>query len=392
MPYDYMPNDDNESYKKTVAMCVAAASLVVLLFLVVLYINSDKANKAKMANANAIEEVEDENVLRDEHSNLKSEDLSFWNDVSKSDEEEVSKEPEVQATPYKDPDKKSSSKDNSNTVKDDEYNEDEVGEGSLMDLDDDDEVDENHIAVVDKDNKKKLYEIIPTLEKNDYDFEENLTQTDDIISYKDDSIESRMGLNLSNYNGNVDFGKVKDAGVDFVMLRLGSRGYGTGVINLDEKFVEYAQNAAVNNILIGAYFSSQAITETEAIEEANYTVGAIGTFNVKYPVAIDIEDIGEDDARTSDLTVKERTAIVKAFCDTVKNYGYKPVVCASRDMLIAGLDLEELDSYDVWVSDGKIPTDYPYDFSMWKYNKSGKIDGIDGRVDLSISFKNYEKR
>ena len=102
-----------------------------------------------------------------------------------------------------------------------------------------------------------------------------------MLSYKDNKREAVKGADLSKYNGDVDFTKLKDAGIGFVMLRLGSRGYGTGKITLDEKFVEYAQNAQLQGIQTGAYFYSQAINETEAVEEANYIVGAVSGFNVR---------------------------------------------------------------------------------------------------------------
>ncbi|MBO4904898.1 MAG: hypothetical protein J5367_06715, partial [Lachnospiraceae bacterium] len=163
-------------------------------------------------------------------------------------------------------------------------------------------------------------------------------------------------------------------------------------ISLDEKFVEYAQNAQLAGIQIGAYFYSQAVNETEAVEEANYIVGAVSGFGIKYPIAIDIERVQQDEARTDKLTSKERTAVVKMFCDAVKGYGYKPVIYATKDMLITGLDLEELSDYDVWLADESIPTDYPYRFSMWQYNQKGRIDGITGDIDLDLSFIDYEQR
>ena len=162
--------------------------------------------------------------------------------------------------------------------------------------------------------------------------------------------------------------------------------------DVDEKFVEYAQNAQLTGIQIGAYFYSQAVNETEAIEEANYIVGAVSGFNIKYPIAIDVERVEGDEARTDKLTNEERTAIVKAFCDAVKGYGYKPIIYASKDMLIAGMNLEDLGDYDVWLQDYDIPTDYPYRFSMWQYDQRGRIDGITGDIDMNISFINYEQK
>lgn len=398
----YNGGDDNKAYHKTVALCVAAASMVVLLFLIVLYVQSDD-KKHKMAKAEQVEEVQEENVLDSAH-NFTSDELDFWEDDGMN-LDEVTKDPEGDTVSYKKdedtrkPDKSESDSEDEEESEDESKNVDKKKEGHddsdismNNDADDDADADADHLAVTDEKGTKKYYEVLSKVPKNDYDFDEYLVNDEGKLSYEDKKREALKGIDLSKYNGAVDFEKVKEAGIDYAMLRLGSRGYGTGAITLDEKFVEYAQNAALHNIPIGAYFFSQAITTAEAVEEANYIVGAVGTFNIKYPIAIDIEEVTEDEARTEDLTVKERTAVVKAFCDTVKSFGYKPAIYASRDMLIAGLDLEELDGIDVWLSDSKIPTDYPYKFTMWQYSDKGRIEGIDRDVDLNLSFVNYEQR
>ena len=95
------------------------------------------------------------------------------------------------------------------------------------------------------------------------------------------------------------------------------------------------------------------------------------------------------------LTVKERTDLVIKYCDTVKSFGYEPIIYAGRDMLIAGLDLSKLSDYDIWLSDDYEPedgTDYPYRFSMWQYTKKGKVDGIQGDVDLNLRFINNKEK
>ncbi len=407
--------DDNRSYKKTVAMCVAAASLVILLFLVVLYVNTEPKKTAVKPPETKEEEREDD-FLSDSH-NITSSELEFWEDAKKESRTAKAdpKEDEGELTPYKDPDSESeegsssdkdtdkekdkdkdddSDDDSSSSTPKKKRDEGEEGEGSLnKDSKDDAPKDkENYLAVEGYNGKKTYYEILSDVPKNDYDFESNLIHENGMVSYKDSKREGIKGVDLSKYNGTVDFAKLKDAGVRFAMLRLGSRGYGTGTITLDEKFVEYAQNAQLAGIQTGAYFYSQAISEAEAIEEANYIVGAVSGFNIKYPIAIDIETVSGDEARTDKLTSKERTAVVKTFCDTVKGYGYKPVVYATRDMIITGLDLVELGDYDIWLSDENVPTDFPYKFTMWQYNKKGRIDGIDQDIDLDISFINYEQK
>lgn len=403
MSSDFYNDDSENSYRKTVALCVAAASFVVLLFLIMLYLNTEPKKEVAKSSAAVQEEVKPEDDFLAESNDFTSEELEFWEDGKDAEDFFADDDEEGELTPYRDSD---DSEDDVESV-DEETDEEMVVKSKNSDSDDEDEADKDeyededdservaddeHIAVINEKGKKKYYEILSSVKKNDYDFEANLTREEGRLSYKDGKREAVLGVDLSKYNGNVDFKKLKDAGIQFAMLRLGSRGYGSGTITLDDKFVEYAQNAAVSGIMTGAYFYSSAINETEAVEEANYIVGAVSGFNVKYPIAIDIERVSGDSSRTEKLTNEERTKIVKTFCDTVKGYGYNPIIYSTRDMLISGLNLEELDEYDVWLADEKIPTDYPYRFSIWQYSQRGNIEGVDGDVDLDLCFVKYEEK
>lgn len=404
---DFYNDDSDNSYRKTVALCVAAASFVVLLFLVILYLNTD-TKKISDSDKTAVESEEKKTDDFMEGANdFTSDELEFWDEKKEEDSlREAKNDEEGELTPFEEYDKDDDDTELSDEDEDfADLESDKVVKKKTSDASDDDDdtlldedddidrvADDEHIAVVGENGKKKYYEILSDVKKNDYDFENSLTREEGRLKYKDSKREAVLGVDLSKYNGNVDFAKLKEAGVNFAMLRLGSRGYGSGTITLDDKYVEYAQNAAVAGIMTGAYFYSSAINEAEAIEEANYIVGAVSGFSVKYPIAIDVEKVSGDTSRTEKLTVEERTHIVKTFCDTVKGFGYNPIIYSTRDMLISGLDLKELDEYDVWLSDDKIPTDYPYRFSMWQYSQNGAIQGIDGNVDLDLCFVKYEEK
>lgn len=403
MSSDFYNDDSENSYRKTVALCVAAASFVVLLFLIMLYLNTEPKKEAAKSSAAVQEEVKPDDDFLAESNDFTSEELEFWEDGKDAEEFFTDDDEEGELTPYRDSDDSEDEDEEDVESVDEETDEEMVVKSKNSDSDDEEEADEDeddservaddeHIAVINEKGKKKYYEILSSVKKNDYDFEANLTREEGRLSYKDGKREAVLGVDLSKYNGNVDFKKLKDAGIQFAMLRLGSRGYGSGTITLDDKFVEYAQNAAVSGIMTGAYFYSSAINETEAVEEANYIVGAVSGFNVKYPIAIDIERVSGDSSRTEKLTNEERTKIVKTFCDTVKGYGYNPIIYSTRDMLISGLNLEELDEYDVWLADEQIPTDYPYRFSIWQYSQRGNIEGVDGDVDLDLCFVKYEEK
>ena len=197
------------------------------------------------------------------------------------------------------------------------------------------------------------------------------------------------GVDVSSYNGDIDWEKVKNAGIDFAIIRVGGRGYGEeGTLYSDDKAIENIKNAQKAGIKAGAYFFSQAITTQEAIEEADYVKEILGDIKLDYPVAYDWEIIKDDDARTDSVSAAQATECAKAFCDRVKEHGYTPILYSPSRELYFKYDLSRLADIDIWYCEyANTPTFY-YEFSMWQYSKSGKIDGIEGETDLNICFTN----
>lgn len=198
---------------------------------------------------------------------------------------------------------------------------------------------------------------------------------------------SMEGIDISSYSGEVDWKKVKNSGIDFVMVRVGGRGYGeNGEVYPDKKAVEYINGAKAEGIKAGAYFFSQAINTKEAIEEADYVKKVLGDIKLDFPVAYDWEIIKDDDARTDNVSASTATDCARAFCDRVKELGYKPMLYSPSRELYFKYDLSRLADIDIWYCEyADVPTFY-YQFSMWQYSSTGNIDGIDGTVDLNICF------
>ncbi|MCR5405172.1 MAG: hypothetical protein K6E88_00145 [Lachnospiraceae bacterium] len=400
--FEDQDREDKRAYKKMVVYFVTAASLVMLLFLTVIYFNTREKQERKRALEKekqeqmlALEEqrAEDE-ALGIGESNVRSEDLDFWDMYEKDEDDQPSvsannddlvdrkDRPEEVDKPYKPL--------SFNNIKND--NEDPIMPG---DEEKDDEDDGKHIKARAKGKEETWYDIIEDLNKNNYDLKANLNMDEDKLEYKDRAITSKRGVDVSKYQGTIDWAKVKAAGIDFAMIRVGARGYGSAQLMLDDNFVTNIMGARAAGLETGAYFFSQATTEEEAVEEANFTVGALMNYGATYPVAIDVEWIENDRARTDDLTAEERTDLAVKYCETVKAFGYKPMIYATRDMLIAGMLPDKLKDYDVWLSDDYRPevgTDYPYEFNMWQYTKKGSVDGIPGEVDINISFVNYKEK
>ena len=421
--FDDQEREDKKAYKRTVIYFIAAVSLVMLLFLLVIYSNTREKQareRTKRLEEKAKQEEIEEQKLEDEalgvgEHNLTSEDLDFW-EMYEKDSDKDSKEPSVAAGNDDLVDRKDRPQDedegsvSSNTT--DRKNSDEdkdrrgnAGTGTSGDEDTDEageeekpkekEDDGKHIKAQAKGENATWYEIIGDLDKHGYDLKTNLSMDEENLEYKDKNITSKRGVDVSKYQGAIDWMKVRAAGIDFAMIRVGARGYGSGQLTLDDNFVINIMGAKAAGLDTGVYFFTQATTEDEAVEEGNFTVGALMNYGVSYPVAVDVEWIEGDRARTDELTPEERTALVIKYCDTVKSFGYEPIIYASRDMLIAGLLPDKLNDYDVWLSDDYEPqdgTDYPYRFSMWQYTKKGHVDGIEGEVDLNLRFINNKEK
>ena len=204
------------------------------------------------------------------------------------------------------------------------------------------------------------------------------------------------GVDLSKHNGTVDFAKMKKAGVKYVILRAGYRGYGEkGSLCKDIKFEEYIAAAAKQKLNIGIYFYSQAITTTEAKEEAKYTVNIIKNYkkSITLPVAFDYEFAEVSDGRfdsawsSGKLNKSKCTKIAKAFCDQIKTSGYQAMIYANKSFLSEVIDGKELSkSYPIWLANYTTKTTYDGSFYIWQFSSKGTISGVSGNVDSNFLY------
>ena len=229
----------------------------------------------------------------------------------------------------------------------------------------------------------------------------NVSNIENSLDNKKFIIENNQykGIDVSKYNGDIDWKKVKQSGIDFAILRVGFRGYETGKIVSDNKFKENAQMATSNGISVGAYFVTQATNYAEGKEEANQAIAKIKESKVKitYPIVVDIEWAGGSEGnqgRADYITVAQRTEAARGFCETIKNAGYTPMIYANKYWLTTFLDMSKLSSFDVWLAHyvSGAPTktsDYKGKYAIWQYTSSGSVSGITGNVDIDISYKSY---
>lgn len=206
--------------------------------------------------------------------------------------------------------------------------------------------------------------------------------------YEDEVYQSVSGIDVSEFQGDIDWKAIKADGIDFVMIRLGFRGSETGKLVLDSMFKENLKNAKRAGLDVGVYFFSQAVTPKEAIEEARYVMKHIRGKGVHYPVAFDMEPI-DGTERAAKLKKEEKTEIADAFCQIIDRNGHTPMIYGNPKWMRKHIDLSYLSDYDKWLAHYDDKTNYKSEFTMWQYTDSGTVDGIDGPVDMNLYF--YEK-
>ncbi len=257
--------------------------------------------------------------------------------------------------------------------------------------DEKDEEEETRIQVKHADGTKEWVDINEDISRNKYDLSKLTYQKPFMNYYEDGKLVSKCGVDISANQGDVDFGKLKSAGCDFVMLKVGARGYSSGNIVSDENFQDNLKAAKKAGLDIGVYFCSQAVSKAEAREEADELLDAISGSSVKYPVAFVMETVDDDMARIEALDMADRTQVAKAFMDRVEDAGYKPMIYGDKEWLLTMVDMENLQDYDVWFAQDSDEPEYPYEFGMWQYDSDASIKGISGDATMIMSFKDYAK-
>lgn len=233
-------------------------------------------------------------------------------------------------------------------------------------------------------------ELLTELAPCAYDYD-RLVQKNGYTYYTDadGNTASRLGIDVSEFQGQVDWTAVKNAGIEFVIIRLGYRGYGeSGTLVLDPSFEQNIQGASAAGLDVGVYFFSQAITAAEAEEEADFVLQHIAPYQAKGPVVFDTEEIKYDVARTDNLTGTQFTDFCIAFCEKIKGAGYTPMIYANMKWMAFKLELARLEAYEKWYADYEPAPQSPYAISIWQYSETGTVPGITGNVDLNVWFQN----
>lgn len=196
-----------------------------------------------------------------------------------------------------------------------------------------------------------------------------------------------MGIDVSKWNGNIDWNAVKNSGVSFVIIRCGYRGSSTGALIEDPKFRSNIKGAKAAGLKVGLYFFSQAVNEVEAVEEASMAISLASGYGLNYPIFLDVEASG---GRADGVSKETRTAVCKAFCATIQNSGYSTGIYANKTWLNDKIDAGSLTAYKIWLAQyASAPTYTATRYDMWQYSSKGKVSGISGNVDMNISYMSY---
>ena len=359
MKYSNYDDDDNDNDRglslPVIYTMIAMAGIVLIVILVVVSQNTRSSNRKTAAGltptpvAEAVDLRDGESGEAGENTGLRSEDLDFWNMYGDRNAGEVveesptpspspSEEPSPSPTPTEDP----------------------------------------------------AYEDV---QKNAIDFTKIKIVNDQMGYYPESEKTSKLGVELSKSNGKVDFDWLKRNGIDFVMLKIGGRGYESGVISLDEQFTDYIEAAKKADLDIGVSFYSQAVSVTEAVEEANFVVNQLQSYTIRYPVALVMEEITNDTARTDTLSVDQRSQNAEAFLQTIQYDGYHAILYGNEQWLMEKIRPDGLlTDYDVLLNDTNPLPEYPYEFKMWRYATDISLAGIENGGAYIISFVDYSMK
>lgn len=198
----------------------------------------------------------------------------------------------------------------------------------------------------------------------------------------DGSQGSSLVIDVSTYNGDIDWYSVKASGINYAIIRVGYRGYETANLVKDKRFDYNMSQATAAGIKVGAYIVTQAVNTSEAVEEASFIVSACSGYNVSLPLIIDVESAGGGRGRGDKISTSERTAVINAFAQTVNSCGYSAMVYANKDWMENRINAGNI-SCNVWLAQYRSTCTYTGPFAMWQFTDSSYVNGISGKVDMS---------
>ena len=219
---------------------------------------------------------------------------------------------------------------------------------------------------------------------------EGFAELDGRLYYTDPATDksAKTGVDVSSHQESIDWHRAMADGVEFAMIRVGYRGNTEGKLNLDNRFAENMSAAAAAGLPVGVYFYSQAVNEDEALGEIEWVLQQLEGYELQYPLVFDWEYAGSD-TRTESVSGEVIDRCAEVFCSAAEEAGYTPMIYFNREMAYRIMNLSKLDKYDFWLAEYDGAPTFFYGFEMLQYSNSGSVDGIEGSVDMVLSFKDY---
>lgn len=227
----------------------------------------------------------------------------------------------------------------------------------------------------------------PVVIESFYDIDSFVKDENGIIRYDNPDYRSVIGIDVSTFNHEIDWGAVaSDEVVEFAMIRAGYRGAIEGLLHTDDQFYNNIEGAVSNGLPVGIYWYSSGITEDEINEEVDYLLSLLEPYPISYPVVFDMEpyEADENGGRISTMSQDEKTQMALIFCQRIRDAGYTPMVYGNLSWLYDNLNFEQLAGIDVWYAGYQSKPSMYDEFRMWQFSNAGSIDGIDNGVDLNL--------
>ena len=196
--------------------------------------------------------------------------------------------------------------------------------------------------------------------------------------------QTARGIDVSKYQGNIDWNAVAADGITFAIIRVGYRGYGSGALVEDSTFRKNIQGATAAGLRVGVYFYSQAVNEAEAVEEASMVLSLCQGYGLPLGVYYDTEKVAGDTGRADGISAAQRTANAVAFCETIRNAGYAAGVYSYASWFYNSLNFANISKYRIWIAQYRDTLDFNYHYDIWQYTSTGKVNGVSGGVDMNI--------
>ncbi len=196
--------------------------------------------------------------------------------------------------------------------------------------------------------------------------------------------QTARGVDVSKFQGSIDWNAVAADGITFAIIRCGYRGYGTGALVEDSTFRANIQGATAAGLRVGVYFYSQAVTEEEAVEEASMVISLCKGYSLPCGVYYDTEKVAGDTGRADSISAAQRTACAVAFCEAIRNSGYSVGVYSYASWFYNQLNFANISKYRIWIAQYRDTLSFSYPYNMWQYSSTGSVKGIPRPVDMNL--------